>query len=247
MRLPSGGNFWFRVDLLAHQVVLETDQESVRTFSMPDALPATAFGDQVLEAVKEIGLSGTYERDRFENDEPRQYHPDAAERFFIALSNADRIFKKHRENLEGEKSPVQFWPHGFDLSFEWFGTRSIEYEEGGEMKRLPSQLNLGFAPGDATNPQPYFYSNPWPFETEALIHQPLPQGTRWFTGSWKGSILPYRELVGDKNAEERLLDYARAVFEITKPTLLASHILLQPLQALKLAPVQGSHLQSTLR
>ena len=137
------------------------------------------------------------------------------------MAHVDRTFKKHRASLSGELGLVQLWPHGFDLAFEWFGTRVVEYEEGGSVTKYPSQLNLGFSPGEASHPQPYFYSNPWPFDEAQLVDKPLPRGARWSTGSWQGTLLPYAELVDDSQAEKRLLKYARGVFEICAPTLSA--------------------------
>jgi hypothetical protein len=136
------------------------------------------------------------------------------------LVNANRIFQQHRATLSGETGPVQLWPHGFDLAFEWFGPRVHVFEERGERQELPSQLSLGFFPG-SPGVAPYFYSNPWPFETDALLGQPLPEGARWHTEGWQGTLLPYEVLVGDPNADERLLAYARRVFELTAPTLIA--------------------------
>ncbi|HZD58337.1 MAG TPA: DUF5996 family protein [Anaerolineales bacterium] len=221
MALPGGGTFYLRMDLLGHQVALVTIQGETRHFSMMEGLSSIEFGDQLIGAVVGLGLSADYARQKFENDEPRPYDPEVAEKYFALLTNVDRIFKAHRANLGGEKGPVQLWPHGFDLAFEWFGTRRVEYEEHGQTRQLPAQLNLGFSPGEAGHPQPYFYSNPWPFEEAPLVGKPLPSGARWFTESWKGSILPYEELVDDERAEERLLAYARAVYEISAPTLQA--------------------------
>jgi hypothetical protein len=48
----------------------------------------------------------------------------------------------------------------------------------------------------------------------------LPDGASWHTEGWQGTILPYEELVEDDEAEERLREYARTVFEICSPTLL---------------------------
>jgi hypothetical protein len=219
MTLPGGGVFSLRMDLRQHRVVLTTSRGDAREFSMTDGLSASAFGDQVLGAVADLGLSAEYARDKFENDEPRKYDPSMAERYFTAVTNADRIFKKHRAGLSGEMGPVQLWPHGFDLAFEWFGTRVVVHDEGGKVARYPSQLNLGFSPGEPSHPEPYFYSNPWPFEADQLVDHPLPSGARWFTESWQGSILPYATLVGDSQAEEKLLAYAHAVYELASPTL----------------------------
>jgi hypothetical protein len=220
MSLPGGGTFKLRMDLGEHQVVLATSHGEKRFFSMREGLTSTTFGDQIVAAVAELGLEGEYDRDRYLNDEAREYDPVVAERFFTALSNADRIFKKHRSRLTGEVGPVQLWPHGFDLAFEWYGTRMVTSEVHDDVKDFPSQLNLGFSPGDSEQ-GPYFYSNPWPFEAERLVDKPLPAGARWFVGSWQGSILPYAELAGDSSAEARLLAYAQAVHDICRPTLMA--------------------------
>lgn len=217
--LPDGGQFWLKMDLGQHQVLLFTNQGVAREFSMTEGLTSTEFGDQILDAVADLGLTAEYAREKFENDEPRQYDPAAAERFLTALVNADRIFKEHRATLGGDSGPVQLWPHGFDLSFEWHGTRVETYEHDGEVEEYPSQLNLGFYPGGTAEAQ-YFYSNPWPFEADELLDRPLPEGATWHTEGWQGTILPYVELVDDSEAETRLHEYARAVFEISSPTLL---------------------------
>jgi hypothetical protein len=220
MALPDGGSFNLRMDLKEHKVVLTTSTGTVREFSMAEGLTSTALGNQILAALADLGLEGEYARDRFENGEPRAYDPVLAERFFAALTIADRVFNKYRSGLSGDFGQVQLWPHGFDLAMEWFGTRVETYEEHGEVTEYPSQLNLGFYVGEGGDSS-YFYSNPWPFEQEQLVHNALPSGARWITESWQGSILPYSELIGVNNAEERLLEYANAVYNISSPTLLA--------------------------
>ncbi len=115
-------------------------------------------------------------------------------------------------------SPVQVWPHGFDTAFDWLGTRVEEAEEHGEVQQFPSTLNLGLYPGEPA----YFYSNPWPFETDKLLGNDLPAGAQWHTEGWQGTMMPYEELVGDDNAEARLREYAQRVFDVASPTLMAS-------------------------
>jgi len=219
MNLPEGGEFWLKMDLRQHQILLLTDKGLFRAFSMTGSLTATELGNQVLAALDDLGLSGEYAREKFENDEPREYNPEAAGRYLTALVNADRIFKEHKATLGGNTGPVQLWPHGFDLAFEWYGTRVERYEHEGEVQEYPSQINLGFFPGDPDT-APYFYSNPWPFEADALTNQPLPAGASWHTEGWQGTILPYDELVDDDDADARLSEYARAVFQIGSPSLL---------------------------
>ena len=218
--LPDGRILRLKMDLRRHNIVLLVDGEVTNTFSMLAGKTSTELGEDLLAAAADLGLRGEYDRARFENDEPRQYDPARVARFLAALRSADRIFNDHRATLIGEVGPVQLWPHGFDLAFEWYGSRVEVQGEGGERQEVPAQLNLGFLPG-GPGTDPYFYSNPWPFEAETLLGQRLPQPARWHDHGWQGSILPYEALVDDPNAEERLLAYARRVFELAAPTLMA--------------------------
>ncbi len=220
MALPDGGTFGLKMDLTRHLVALETSLGERREFSLTAGQTATQLADQLIAATADLGLSGEYNREKFESDDPRPYDPDDAGKYLQAVTAADRVFKTHRAGLGGDLGPVQLWPHGFDLAFEWFGTRQIEYEEGGEVTTYPSQLNFGFSPGEESHPTPYFYSNPWPFEAERLVHHELPSGARWFTESWEGSMLPYEMLAGDPHAESKLLAYLQAVYRISSPTLM---------------------------
>ena len=213
--LAEGGSATVRMDLNTNEVVLETDGGFARTWPMNDGLSATKLGDDLIAAAAELGLDAEYDRERFENDEARPYDPEAAAAFYELLQAVVAVLEEHREGLDGEVSPIQLWPHGFDLSFEWFGSRVEQYEEDGKTVEYPSQLNLGFYPaGD-----PYFYSNPWPFDAEDLIDKPLPDGSEWYVEDWNGTKLPYREMIDDPTATDRLLDFARRVFAIVEPTL----------------------------
>ena len=216
--LPDGGALRLKMDLVAHQIVLTANGERMAAFDMAEGTSSSAMGNRVLGEVARLGLRGEVDRARFKNPEPRAYDPDLVGEFLKALVEADRIFKQHRATLPGEPGPVQLWPHGFDLAFEWFGTRVEVYEENGERHESPAQLNLGFFPGGPET-GPYFYSNPWPFESDQLLGKALPEGASWHTEGWQGTILPYEALEADPEAEQRLLAYARRVFELTAPTL----------------------------
>jgi hypothetical protein len=217
---PSGSILAFRMDLLSHQIVAWESSGWHKSLPMSDGLSGTEMGDRLIQAAGELGLEGEYQRERFESDTPGIYDIDIAGRFFTALVSADRILKKHRARLAGNTGPVQLWPHGFDLATEWLGTRMETYSENGETKKMPAQLNFGFYPGE-DDASSYFYSNPWPFEADRLLEKPLPAGAAWHTEGWQGTILPYTEITGQPKAEESLLEYAKAVFDLASPTLTA--------------------------
>ena len=217
--LPEGGHATVKMDFDSHDVVLEASGGFARSWPMDEGVSATKLGDELISAAAELGLEGDYDRDRFENDDARPYDREQSEAFYAALQAVKDVFEEHRSKLEGEVSPIHVWPHGFDLSFEWFGTRVEEYEEDGETVEYPSQLNLGFYPaGDA-----YFYSNPWPFDVDSLVEQSLPEDCVWNIDGWQGTKLRYADLKDDATATERILNYAERVFQIAEPTLTMTH------------------------
>lgn len=217
MDLPGGGSATLRLDLVDHTVVVAVDGRDVNSFAMGKGLTGTQMGDAVIAAVAALGLQGEYARDKFESDEAREYSPQAAAAFFEVLTRIHDVYSIQRERMGDGAGVLQVWPHGFDLAFEWFGTRMEEYEENGEMTKLPAQCNFGFYPAGRA----YLYANPWPFESATLLSVDLPGGAEWHTDGWEGSVLYYDQLAGDENAEQRILDFFGAVFAAAKPTLTA--------------------------
>jgi hypothetical protein len=213
--LPGGGLLEVRLDMHKHAVVMETDVGPVTELSMQDGATGTQMGDAIIAAAAELGLEGDYDRARFDSDDATGYDAEHATRIMRALVGAHSVFERHRVSLDGPVSPIQVWPHGFDLSFEWFGTRMEPHDDGGKTTELPSQINLGFYPGGRA----YFYSNPWPFE-ESLLETDLPHGAEWHTEGWEGSILYHDQIAGKSNAAAMLAEFARAVHEAAAPTLM---------------------------
>jgi hypothetical protein len=213
--LPGGGSLALRMDLVNNVLLVETSAGQTRQLRMDEGLTGTEFADGLIATVAEFGLVGDYVRDKFEDDEPRDYDPAAAASFMAVLVNANTIFERQRATLGDSVGPIQIWPHGFDLAFEWYGSRVETYDEGGETKEYPSQLNFGFYPAG----EPYFYSNPWPFEGYQLTGVELPHGASWHTDGWEGSMLAYADLAGDAQAETKVLGYTAAVYSAARPTL----------------------------
>jgi len=217
MPLPGGGAAFVRMDPRTHLIVVETSGGESRSFPMNAGFTATEMGNALIAAGSEFRLSGDYDRSKFENDDPRPYDENDAVAFFGAFVAAEEALAIQRNQLEGTVGPIQLWPHGFDLAFEWFGTKMVPATEGGESSEAPGQVNVGFYPaGDA-----YFYSNPWPFESEVLLNVALPSGAKWHTEGWNGSILAYADVVNRSDGVERFLDFAAAVMDAAVPTLTA--------------------------
>ncbi|MEE8330234.1 MAG: DUF5996 family protein [Acidimicrobiia bacterium] len=212
--LPAGGALEVRLDLVRHAVAIESNTGPVAEFPMGDGATGSEMGDRILAVAAELGLEGSYDRSKFESDEATEYDPADASALMATFLDASAVFERRRVSVEGSVGPIQLWPHGFDLAYEWFGTRTEPYEEDGKTTQLPSQINLGFYPQGRS----YFYSNPWPFE-ESLLAVELPHGGEWNTEGWQGSILYHDQLAGDPAAATKLEEFAKAVFDAAAPTL----------------------------
>lgn len=210
--LPDGRIIAFTMDLQHHAIILRSSDGAERRFDPAAGLTGTEMGDAVIAAASEFGLDEPYDHARFESDEPRAYDPVAAATYFDAFTKVTAIFERHRIAIGERVGPVQVWPHGFDLAFEWFGTRTVD--RGDEV--LPAQINLGFYPGG----DPYFYSSPWPFDA-SLTDVPLPHGAVWNTDGWQGAMLPYATVRNHPDPTAALTDFARAVFDAAAPSLTA--------------------------
>lgn len=209
--LANGGAVAMTMDLKRHEIVFRASDGDHRLIDMRERPTATEAGRILIAACSAHGLENDYDRQRFESDEPRAYEPEAAEAYFDAFTAVAAVFARHRAVLGDRVSPVQLWPHGFDLSFEWFGTKTVDHD--GES--LPSQINLGFYPG---GDEPYFYSNPWPFD-DALAVADLPDGAQWHTGDWSGAVLDYKVVRTTTEPGATLMRFAKTVFEMARPSL----------------------------
>lgn len=218
MTLPGGGAFHIRMDLRRHLVVVDPSHlppggEALPAVPMDADLTAAQMGDRLLEMVGALGVDPDVDRSRFEDaTDPTGYDPAVAAGLFDVLVAMSRVFDLRRSQLPGDPGPVHVWPHHFDLSFEWFGTRMVAGDEG----EAPAQLSMGFVP---TGPA-YLYSNPWPFDPGLVDHE-LTAGAHWNTEGWQGAALPYDEIAGRHDGVERVLAFARRVFELALPTLTA--------------------------
>ena len=204
-------SFSLSLDLRNHYVLLSTSEGEVQQTRISDGLSATQLGENLLEKLAEHGIEGKVNKENFADNEPRDYALDAAERYFTALSHSGRVMERFRSELPGERDPVQLWPRHFDLSFIVLGKKTVKTVEG----VFPSQITFGFAPDDPGQPSAYYYANPFPFE-ETLTRRELPHGGAWHTAVWQGALLPYAHVAQTDDAEEKILGFFRAAYEIER-------------------------------
>lgn len=198
-----------RLDLLNHNVIIEHSRQVT-----PDTLALSAqsireFRDQVLERLAAMDVRPAIDRSLFDSDQPGVYDRAAVTRYFRAASAIDGILKQFKSELSGRTSPVQLWPHHFDLSLVWFSGRKVPDVDPADEEYSDEQMAFGFSTGDEGIPEPYIYitAYPWP---EQLGDMSLPAPALWHLETWKGALIMYDALREFPDPAATLLDVLRA-------------------------------------
>jgi hypothetical protein len=104
--------------------------------------------------------------------------PGATSELVAWLGLADVVLASAALRLPGASVPC-IWPHHFDTAT----LVDLDVREGGR------SIGIGFSPGDASYPEPYFYVNLWPYPDPGTPLPELGGGGRWHTEGWTGAVL----------------------------------------------------------
>ena len=115
------------------------------------------------------------------------------------------IWLKDARTVDPRAGAVRCWPHHFDIG----GIIMLEPDKPFSEAR---QIGFGWAPGDASYDQPYFYITPFP------VPDSLPALTcgHWHREGFTGAILTGQDVVaaGDKSAQDaRVRCFLRSTME----------------------------------
>ena len=158
----------------------------------------------------------------FEQDtQHASYDPDAANRFWRALVQCDRVFQRFRGRFLGKVSPVHFFWGSFDLAVTRFSGRPAP-ELQGETPHLGAWVmreayshevsSCGFWPGDAAMPMPAFYAYAYP-EPPGFDEAPVrPDGACYYKANGQ-FILPYDLVRQDAAPDEILVEFLQSTYE----------------------------------
>ncbi len=122
------------------------------------------------------------------------YSPEAAGRLHHAFASVAAALEELRAGIREETSPIQVWPHHFDLSMIWLPGARVMGVDSADEESADKQMNFGFVLGDAGISEPYFYVTAYP-QPDDLLDVELPDGTAWHTEGFTGAVLRYGELV----------------------------------------------------
>jgi hypothetical protein len=154
-----------------------------------------------------------------EDNAPRDYDRDSAERFRAALAAVLPVFARFRAGFSGKASPVHFWWGSFDLSVSLFSGRKAPPHPGG-VPGLPDRVTReaysdevssgGFWAGGATAAEPFFYGYVYP-EPDGYRDAKVAHGR--FDATYGEFALPYAEVRGSSDPDRMLGEFLQATYD----------------------------------
>ena len=202
------------LDFVNHCLNMQTSRGESIQIPLAGQSPA-ALCTETDAAMIELGFTADYDRSLFTDDEDGAYDKTAVSNYWQALTQIDTVFKQFRHSFRGESSPVQLWPHHFDLALLWFSGNLVPDQDPKDPEVADEQMNFGFVPGDEGITEPYFYATAYP-NPENFVEEPLPADAYWHTEGWTGAILPYAALTAADEPRAKLLDYLQKTHEAGK-------------------------------
>jgi hypothetical protein len=133
------------------------------------------------------------------------YSAEIAASLGTTLRSVNSALSVFRAGIREETSPIQIWPHHFDLAMLWLPGGKIPGQNPANEEYADKQMNFGFTFGDEGMPEPYFYITAYPLP-DALPKLSLPAGTNWSTEGFSGAVLPYRSLLENTNPSDYLVE-----------------------------------------
>ena len=226
--MPIGGRtIEIAFDFIAHRLEIACSDGAYEIVALKP-MSVAAFHREVMAALERLGV-----RPRiwtvpcevenpipFEQDEVHaSYDPEAAQRFWRVLVQADRVLKIFRGRFIGKASPVHFFWGSFDLAVTRFSGRRAPPHPGSEI--LPASVSreayshevssCGFWPG-APGVEAIFYAYAYP-EPQGFADAPIrPRGARW-EESLGEFVLPYETMRTAHSPDFALLNFLQSTYE----------------------------------
>ena len=134
------------------------------------------------------------------------YDPEQASRLHRVLSSVAAALADLRAGIREETSPIQVWPHHFDLSMIWLPGHKVAGQDPADEEYADKQMNFGFAFGDDAVPEPYFYVTAYPLP-DALPDVTLPKGAAWRSDGFSGAVALYADVAATDDPQTFLLEW----------------------------------------
>ncbi|HEX5280420.1 MAG TPA: DUF5996 family protein [Micropepsaceae bacterium] len=227
--IPWGSeNFDIEFDFLAQRLNLRTSLGEQRFLPLKPQTVAD-FHAALMELLQQLRITVRIHETPNEVTNPVPFPDDrvhsaydaaAAERFWRALVQADRLLKTFRSAFLGKVSPVHFFWGSFDLAVTRFSGRTAPLHPGG-VPGLPDAVareayshevsSAGFWPGNDAFPQAAFYSYAYP-EPDGFADSAV-SGGAYYDRNLHEFILPYDAVRSAAEPDALLLEFLFSTYE----------------------------------
>jgi hypothetical protein len=216
-------------DFVDHRLVLRTAEGETRQFTL-EAQPVARFHERYFDALRGLRfepriLARPVEVEPAipfaEDEEHASYDSDAVQRWWRALAQADRVFKRFRSGFGGKQSPVHFFWGSFDLAATRFSGRPAPRHPGG-VPNCPDYVmveayshecsSAGFWPGSGLVEEAAFYAYAYPEPEGYAASTVQPAAASYHRGA-REFILPYEAVRTAPNPDDTLLQFLRSTYE----------------------------------
>jgi hypothetical protein len=149
------------------------------------------------------------------------YDAEAARRFWLALTQCDRVMKQFRTGFVGKVSPVHFFWGSFDLAVTRFSGRTAPPFSGkvpgvatAVMRDAYSHevSSAGFWPGGNGIDYPAFYSYAYPVPADFHSRAVRP-GAALFSDALGEFLLPYEAVRTTADPDALLMEFLQSTYE----------------------------------
>jgi hypothetical protein len=225
----EGGAVEARFDFIDHVLALETTSGDMRRVVL-EPRSVASFYDDVMDSLHELGVQVQISPHPVElmevipfaqDDVHHAYDADAAQRWWRALVQADRVLHDFRSDFIGKCSPVHFWWGSFDLACTRFSGRRAPVHPGGAPHVADSVMreayshecySAGWWPGDATTQEPSFYAYTYA-EPAGCPEAPIrPEAARYDT-TLREWVLPYDAVRTGADPDAVLLEFLQSTYD----------------------------------
>jgi hypothetical protein len=205
-------SFGLLLDLVDSRLVVRSSRGERAERSL-HGQPLAAFHGAVVTGLRELGVEWEGEAGAFADENPGSWDREAVGRFWRALVRIEGVFQVFKGARRQETSPVQLFPHHFDLALSWLSGRRVPGEDPANEDAADEQMIFGFSTGDESVAEAYFYATAYP-EPEGFSGSSLPAGAHWEEEGFSGAVLPYQRLVGAEEGEALLLGFLEGVHRV---------------------------------
>ena len=178
---------------------------------------SAALAKTLCTVLKPMGLGGEQDpaEEKSDDAEHEGYSPEQARLLHRAIASVTPAMERLRAGIREETSPIQHWPHYFDLSMIWLPGDQIPGKDPEDEEQADKQMNFGFTFGDDGIPEPYFYVTAYP-QPDEMPGTDLPEKTTWHSDGFNGAVALYKDVVATNDPEGYLLDLWQRLLAVGK-------------------------------